>query len=178
MNLAQIEQAADKTAGEVAEIASQLVQRNSAHPDGHTKEVVAVIQDYCDRHGIANEVHANDPNKPNIVAKVKGASDQTLLWLGHIDVVPAGSPEFWTYPPYSGAIADGCVRTGRPQTGSSSGPALQRSSRSSTQRVFCSAQASSHGARSSLAGRPPLSRTATSRSATASMEPTRVMVRL
>jgi succinyl-diaminopimelate desuccinylase len=70
---------------------------------------VAVIQDYCDRHGIANQVHANDPRKPNLVARIEGTSDKTILWLGHIDVVPAGTPEFWTYPPYSGTIADGCV---------------------------------------------------------------------
>lgn len=109
MDIAQIGRAAEQTTDEVAELASQLVQRNSAHPDGRTDEVVAVIAGYCDQHGITNEVHANDPKKPNIVAKVEGTSGKTLLWLGHIDVVPAGTPEFWTYPPYSGTIADGCV---------------------------------------------------------------------
>jgi len=109
MNLQQIEQQAAQTADEVAGLTSQLVQCNSAHPDGYTDKVVAVIKAYCDRHGIPNEVHANDPKKPNIVAKVKGTSDKTILWLGHIDVVPAGTPAFWTYPPYSGTIADGCV---------------------------------------------------------------------
>ena len=113
MDIAQIERAADQAADEVAELTSQLVRRNSAHPDGYTDEVVAVIVDYCDQHGIVTEVHANDPKKPNLVAKVQGRSDTssaaTILWLGHIDVVPAGSPEAWTYPPYSGTIADGSV---------------------------------------------------------------------
>jgi succinyl-diaminopimelate desuccinylase len=109
MDLAQIERAAEQTADEVAELTSQLVQRNSAHPDGYTDEVVAAIKEYCDQTGIANEVHANDPKKPNIVAKVAGTTDKTVLWLGHVDVVPEGTLEFWTYPPYSGTIADGCV---------------------------------------------------------------------
>lgn len=32
-----------------------------------------------------------------------------LLLLAHQDVVPAGNPERWTHPPFSGAIADGAV---------------------------------------------------------------------
>lgn len=32
-----------------------------------------------------------------------------LLLLAHQDVVPAGNPERWTHPPFSGAIADGHV---------------------------------------------------------------------
>ena len=109
MNLAQIEQVAEQAADEVAELTSQLVQRNSAHPEGHTDRVVAYMQSFFDQHGIANEADANDPRKPNLVARVEGTSDKTILWLGHIDVVPAGMPEFWTYPPYSGTIADGNV---------------------------------------------------------------------
>jgi succinyl-diaminopimelate desuccinylase len=64
---------------------------------------------FFDQYEIPNEIHANDPKKPNLVARVQGASEKTLLWLGHTDVVPAGSPESWTYPPYSGTIADGNV---------------------------------------------------------------------
>lgn len=91
---------------EVAELCSILVQFNSAHPEGRTDECVAFIKRYLDEHGIANEVHSRNPLKPNIVAKIQGDSKRKILWVGHLDVVPEGKPESWTYPPYSGKITD------------------------------------------------------------------------
>ena len=109
MNIADIHRQAEQAEREVTEIASRLVAFNSAQPAGHTDQCVEYIKAYFDQHHIANEVHANDPQKPNLVARLEGTSDKTVLWLGHLDVVPAGKPEFWTYPPYSGTIADGFV---------------------------------------------------------------------
>ena len=106
MDLSKVFEKAEQQAQEVAELCSGLVQFNSAHPDGYTDEAVAYIKKYLDKHGIENEVHFKDPKKPNIVARVHGASGKTLLWIGHLDVVPEGKPENWTYPPYSGTIAD------------------------------------------------------------------------
>jgi len=91
---------------EVAELCSHLVSFNSAHPEGRTDECVAFIKRYLDEHGIANEVHSRNPLKPNIVAKIPGESKRRVLWVGHLDVVPEGKPESWTYPPYSGKITD------------------------------------------------------------------------
>jgi len=91
---------------EVAELCSRLVQFNSAHPEGRTDECVEFIRKYLDDHGVANEVHARDPLKPNIVAKVPGEFKRKILWVGHLDVVPEGKPETWTHPPYSGEITD------------------------------------------------------------------------
>jgi succinyl-diaminopimelate desuccinylase len=108
MDLNKIGKQAEAASGEVAELCSGLVKFNSAHPNGYTDEVVAYIKKYLDKHGIENEIHATDPKKPNIVARVKGKGKR-VLWVGHMDVVPEGKPENWTYPPYSGTIADGCV---------------------------------------------------------------------
>jgi succinyl-diaminopimelate desuccinylase len=94
---------------EVAELTSGLVQFNSAHPEGRTDECVAYIKEYMDLHGIKNEIHAKEPKKPNLVARLDGESKRTVLWVGHLDVVPEGKPENWTYPPYSGKIRDGKV---------------------------------------------------------------------
>jgi len=109
MDLDKISKSAEEAEKEVAELCSGLVKFNSAHPDGYTDEAVAYIKKYLDEHGIENEVHASDPKKPNIVARIKGKGNKKVLWVGHIDVVPEGKPENWTYLPYSGTIADGCV---------------------------------------------------------------------
>jgi len=109
MDLDKISRLAEEAEKEVTELCSGLVKINSAHPDGHTDEVVAYIKKYLDEHGIENEVHFMDPKKPNIVARIRGEGKKKILWVGHMDVVPEGKPENWTYPPYSGTIADGCV---------------------------------------------------------------------
>lgn len=109
MNLDKVIKEAELAEEEVAKLTSGLVQFNSAHPEGRTDECVSYIKEYLDEHGIENEIHANDPKKPNIVAKLKGESGRKILWVGHLDVVPEGKPEFWTYPPYSGTTRDGYV---------------------------------------------------------------------
>lgn len=109
MNIKEILNLTEGTADEVSELTSGLVKYNSAHPDGFTDGCVEYIKAYCDKHGIENEVHANDPKKPNLMARVKGTGGKKIIWVGHIDVVPEGKLENWTYPPYSGTIADDCV---------------------------------------------------------------------
>jgi succinyl-diaminopimelate desuccinylase len=109
MSIAKIFSEADKASKEVAELTSGLVKFNSAHPEGRTDEIVPYIAEYLDKYGIAHEVHAQDPKKPNIVAKLKGKSEHKVLWVGHIDVVPEGKPEAWKYPAYDGVIKGGIV---------------------------------------------------------------------
>ena len=96
--------------GEVAEVCSQLVQRPSPHPEGRTVECVKYIQEFFKELGIKTVVHARNSEKPNIVAHLEGESERTIIWLGHLDVVPEGKPESWKYPAYSGKVtSDGYV---------------------------------------------------------------------
>ena len=106
MSVEEITKEAGRTADEVADLCSGLVKFNSAHPEGKTDECVAYIKEYLDGHGIENEVHAKTQTKPNIVAKIAGLSKRKILWVGHLDVVPEGSADAWTYPAYSGQITD------------------------------------------------------------------------
>jgi acetylornithine deacetylase/succinyl-diaminopimelate desuccinylase-like protein len=47
------------------------------------------------------------PERPNLVARLRGASDgPTLALLGHVDTVLAHAEE-WTHDPWSGDVADG-----------------------------------------------------------------------
>jgi len=109
MSLSKVYAEADSVSKEVAELTSGLVKFNSAHPDGRTDEVVPYIAEYLDKYGIEHEVHAQDPKKPNIVARLPGKSEHKVLWLGHLDVVPEGKLEAWKYPPYDGVIKGGSV---------------------------------------------------------------------
>ncbi len=104
MSVSRIFSEADKAGKEVAELTSGLVKFNSAHPEGRTEEVVHYIAEYLEKYGIEHDVHAQDPKKPNIVAKLHGKSKNKILWVGHLDVVPEGKPEAWNYPAYDGII--------------------------------------------------------------------------
>jgi len=73
---------------ELAEVCSQLIQRPSQHPEGSTVECVEYIEEYFRKLGIPAEVYTNNPAKPNIVARIKGTTNQRIMWLGHLDVVP------------------------------------------------------------------------------------------
>ena len=49
-----------------------------------------------------------EPGHPNIIARVKGdAGGPSLIFNGHLDVIPPGPEEDWTYPSTSGKIVDG-----------------------------------------------------------------------
>jgi succinyl-diaminopimelate desuccinylase len=101
---------AEKTGAEVSNLCSQLVQFNTAHPQGRTDEIVEHIAGYFEDKGVKWETHSNNPLKPNIVAKIKGTSKKKILWVGHLDVVPEGKIENWNYPPYGGEITkDGLI---------------------------------------------------------------------
>jgi succinyl-diaminopimelate desuccinylase len=91
---------------ELMEICSKLIQFPSSHPEGRTVECVAYIKDYFDHLGISTEIYQRNKNKPNIVAKIKGSGNSKIIWVGHLDVVPEGKSENWTYPPYSGKITE------------------------------------------------------------------------
>ncbi len=109
MSVSKILAEADKAGKEVSELTSGLIKFNSAHPEGRTDEIVPYIAEYLDKYGIEHEVHAQDPKKPNIVAKLPGKSSHKVLWVGHVDVVPEGKPEVWKYPAYEGVIKSGVV---------------------------------------------------------------------
>lgn len=46
----------------------------------------------------------------SLLLKWKGrSSEKPVMFIGHMDVVEASSPEAWKYPPFSGTVADGRV---------------------------------------------------------------------
>ncbi len=58
---------------------------------------VRVFTDQTDSYNFTASLYPLEHGKPNIIL------------LNHIDVVPSGEDSLWTYPPFSGAIAEGYV---------------------------------------------------------------------
>ncbi|OYR52573.1 M20 family metallopeptidase [Halorubrum sp. Ea8] len=89
---------------ELTDLALDLLAVDSSNPPGDTRAVVDAIERFLDPLPVDVERFAVDPAKPNLLVRVAGESDRTLLYNGHLDTVPfdAGA---WTRDPL-GELAD------------------------------------------------------------------------
>ena len=88
-------------------LAARLVRIETENPPGNEGPCAEYIFDWFDHHGIdATLLDEPIPDRPQVGARV-GSGSPTLVLNGHLDVVPAGDPEDWTYPPYDGVIENG-----------------------------------------------------------------------
>ena len=60
------------------------------------------------RHPAYVAVERGYKNRPNVVGIYKGAGGgRSLLFNGHVDVIPAGPPDAWPISPWAGEIEKG-----------------------------------------------------------------------
>jgi acetylornithine deacetylase/succinyl-diaminopimelate desuccinylase-like protein len=86
-----------------------LVRFDTADPPGNEKPAADYVKDVLERAGIPVEVYAREPNRPNVVARLKGTGrKRPLLIMGHTDVVNVDAKK-WTHPPFSAARDGGYV---------------------------------------------------------------------
>ena len=86
-----------------------LIKINSTNPPGNETEVAEYVKAELATAGIAAELYALDPERANVVARVKGnGSKRPLLIMGHTDVVGV-QKEKWYADPFSGMRRDGFV---------------------------------------------------------------------
>ena len=86
---------------------SDLIRINTTNPPGKETLVVNYLQPILEAEGIATEVYALDPERANLVARIKGnGSKRPILIMGHTDVVGVQADK-WTEEPFSGLRKDG-----------------------------------------------------------------------
>ena len=89
-----------------------LVRMDTSDPPGGEKPAADYIRAVLERDGIPVEVWALEPNRPNVVARLKGSGrKRPLLIMGHTDTVNV-DPKKWNHPPF-GAVRDGGYVYGR-----------------------------------------------------------------
>jgi acetylornithine deacetylase/succinyl-diaminopimelate desuccinylase-like protein len=94
---------------ETAEVLARLIQFNTVNPPGQEREALEWLAGYLEDAGLQCGLHAADPARPNLVARLRGGDPDggpTLGYLSHVDTVLA-DPEDWTRDPWGGEIHGG-----------------------------------------------------------------------
>jgi len=87
----------------------KLVVTNSENPPGNERAVADVLRNHLAQYDIHAEEVGNDENRPNLVFSTHNGEFGNLLLHGHMDTVPVGSEENWSYDPFGAQISDGCL---------------------------------------------------------------------
>lgn len=79
-------------------------------PNGNEEIVALHYKNLLEAHGIESQLIQYADGRTNLVAELKGNQEGKILAVsGHMDVVDAGNPDLWTYPPYGAEIHDGVM---------------------------------------------------------------------
>src|SRR4051812_48067741 len=86
-----------------------LLRLDTSDPPGKELPAAEYLKRVLEKDGIAVELFAKEPNRPNVVARLKGnGSKRPLLIMGHTDVVNV-DPAKWIHPPFSATREGGYV---------------------------------------------------------------------
>lgn len=104
---------ADDASDEVVRLTQDLVRLETVNFGTPTSgdEMIAAefLRDKLAADGIESTIYPAAANRGNIVAEIGSGSGPRLLYMSHTDVVPVEDADQWTYPPFSGTLADGRV---------------------------------------------------------------------
>jgi len=92
-----------------AEILQTLIRFDTTNPPGNEHLANNWARDQLLEAGIESTLLAKDPNRPNLIAHLKGnGTAPPLLLQGHVDVVTTEGQN-WAHPPFGAKIHDGYI---------------------------------------------------------------------
>jgi succinyl-diaminopimelate desuccinylase len=95
---------------ELVDLATRLVQTPTENPPGNEKIAAQFLKPLLSKMGFRIKTVLSPEGRWNIVAEKRwGRGGRTLIFNGHLDVVPAGDPSHWKYPPFQGKLAKGRI---------------------------------------------------------------------
>jgi acetylornithine deacetylase/succinyl-diaminopimelate desuccinylase-like protein len=97
----------DGPGDDARKLLQRLIRFDTVNPPGNERAAIEHLQRILADAGFQCELLGATPQRPNLVARLKGERDgPTLCYLGHVDTVLADASE-WTHDPWSGEIAEG-----------------------------------------------------------------------
>jgi len=95
---------------ELIDLTRRLIQIPTENPPGNEKKAVLFLKPLLAKMGFRVNIHLSPKGRYNIVAEKRwGKGGRRLIFNGHLDVVPAGNPSQWKYPPYQGKLVKGRI---------------------------------------------------------------------
>jgi acetylornithine deacetylase/succinyl-diaminopimelate desuccinylase-like protein len=92
---------------ETTELLQQLVRLNTVNPPGNERPAQELLATRLRDAGFEVQLLGRTEDRPNLVARLRGAGDgPTLCLLSHVDTVLA-DPAEWQRDPWSGDVVDG-----------------------------------------------------------------------
>ena len=96
----------DSKRDEIIKFMQQIIQIPSV--TGNEAEIGALMAKECRSDGLKVDIVEPKEGRVNIIAKYTGTGEgPRMMMYSHYDVVPAGDPDTWKYPAFSGEIHDG-----------------------------------------------------------------------
>jgi acetylornithine deacetylase/succinyl-diaminopimelate desuccinylase-like protein len=96
-------------AAEAEGLLQSLIRFDTVNPPGRERAAQEHLAAYLEAAGFDCELLGAEPERPNLLARLRGPGDgPTLCYLGHVDTVLA-NPVEWTHDPWSGDLADGFI---------------------------------------------------------------------
>lgn len=92
---------------EVVSYARSLIGAPSENPGGTEDEAADAASAILKALGASPETIRSEAGRPSVVAAFGNGEQPKLAWNGHLDVVPAGSPDTWAHPPWGAEIEGG-----------------------------------------------------------------------
>ena len=94
---------------EAVDLLRRLIRFNTVNPPGNEGEAQEFLRGLLEDAGWECETAALVPERPNLVARLRGAAPgPSLAMISHVDTVPA-DPAEWTRGPWSGDLDGGYV---------------------------------------------------------------------
>jgi len=92
---------------ETADVLSRLIRFKTVNPPGAERECQEWLATYLREAGLDVELIGAEPERPNLIARLKGDEPGPILgYLSHVDTVLA-EPDDWTHDPWGGEVHDG-----------------------------------------------------------------------
>jgi acetylornithine deacetylase/succinyl-diaminopimelate desuccinylase-like protein len=97
----------DALAQETADVLARLIRFKTVNPPGNERECQQWLAGYLQEAGFDVELMGAEPERPNLVATLKGDERGPVLgYTSHVDTVLADADD-WRHDPWSGDVADG-----------------------------------------------------------------------
>ena len=92
-----------------SELLQRLIRFDTTNPPGNEAECISYINGLLTKAGIETTILARMPERPNLIARLRGQGNiSPLLLYGHVDVVTTVNQK-WQNPPFEGKLIDDFV---------------------------------------------------------------------